>query len=61
MAEGKLRCDAAAFEQALDRGELEEAVGLYSGPLLDGFHVRGADEFERWPRVPRKPAASCVP
>jgi serine/threonine-protein kinase len=40
--------DVARFEQLLDDGRAEEAVGLVGGPLLDGFHISGAAEFERW-------------
>src|SRR5688572_4781036 len=41
-------CDAVAFEEALDAGRLTEAVDLYRGDLLDGFHIVAAPEFERW-------------
>ncbi|HEX6911125.1 MAG TPA: BTAD domain-containing putative transcriptional regulator, partial [Longimicrobium sp.] len=41
-------CDAAEFEAALEAGELERAAGLYGGPLLDGFYVADAPDFERW-------------
>ncbi|HEX6369167.1 MAG TPA: BTAD domain-containing putative transcriptional regulator [Longimicrobium sp.] len=40
--------DVGAFEEALAAGRLEEAVGHYGGPLLDGFYVSNAPEFERW-------------
>ena len=40
--------DAAEFEDALERGALEEAVALYRGPFLDGFHLAGSVEFEEW-------------
>jgi DNA-binding SARP family transcriptional activator/TolB-like protein len=40
--------DVDAFESALEAGRLEEAVAAYGGPLLDGFHVSNAPEFERW-------------
>lgn len=43
-----LWCDAIAFEEALDAGRLSEALELYRGALLDGFHVAGAPDFERW-------------
>ncbi|MGH7587678.1 MAG: BTAD domain-containing putative transcriptional regulator [Gemmatimonadota bacterium] len=44
-----LWCDAVAFEAALDEERREDALGLYRGPLLDGFHVTGAgEEFEHW-------------
>ncbi len=41
-------CDAAAFEAALNSGNVPEALALYRGDLLDGFFVTGAPEFERW-------------
>src|SRR5689334_25158383 len=34
-------CDAVAFEEAIDTGRLGDAVELYRGDLLDGFHVAG--------------------
>lgn len=40
--------DAVEFGAARHRGEFERAVGLYGGPFLDGFYLRGAAEFERW-------------
>ncbi|MGH7543500.1 MAG: AfsR/SARP family transcriptional regulator, partial [Gemmatimonadota bacterium] len=44
-----LWCDAVAFETALEEERREDALGLYRGPLLDGFHVTGAgEEFEHW-------------
>jgi adenylate cyclase len=39
--------DLDDFEAALARRELEGAVAAYGGPLLDGFHLGGAPEFER--------------
>ena len=41
-------CDAVAFEQLLDGGKEEEAMALYRGALLEGFHLSGCLEFERW-------------
>lgn len=43
-----LRIDLIEFRRALRGGELERAAALYRGPALDGFHLRGALEFERW-------------
>jgi TolB-like protein/DNA-binding SARP family transcriptional activator/Flp pilus assembly protein TadD len=40
--------DVLAFTQALSSGRPADAVHLYAGPLLDGFHVDDAAEFERW-------------
>jgi len=44
----QLACDVAQFETALDAGENDQALELYRGDLLDGFHLSGAGEFERW-------------
>ena len=41
-------CDVRAFEAAIDAGKPAEALALYRGGLLEGFHVSGAPEFERW-------------
>src|SRR5439155_6540370 len=35
-------------ERALDAGETESAIAQYAGPLLDGFHLGGEGEFDRW-------------
>jgi TolB-like protein/DNA-binding SARP family transcriptional activator/Tfp pilus assembly protein PilF len=43
-----LACDVVDFEDAIAAGQLERAVGLYTGPFLDGFHLPGASEFEHW-------------
>lgn len=41
-------CDVVAFEHAIDAGRPEEAVDLYRGALLEGFHLPAAPEFDRW-------------
>ena len=48
IAAGALWCDAVAFEEAIERGDLTGALALYRGPLLEGFYVAGAAEAERW-------------
>ena len=41
--------DVAAFESALERDELEAALDIYGGDLLQGFHVQNvAPDFEHW-------------
>jgi DNA-binding SARP family transcriptional activator len=40
--------DLREFEIARAAGDLGRAVACYGGPFLDGFHVGGAPEFERW-------------
>jgi DNA-binding SARP family transcriptional activator/TolB-like protein len=44
----QLSCDAVEFEAAIESDEPALALGLYRGDLLDGFHVSGCGEFERW-------------
>jgi DNA-binding SARP family transcriptional activator len=43
-----LECDAAEFEDALDRGRLGDAVLAYGGELLPGFSIEGAAAFNEW-------------
>jgi DNA-binding SARP family transcriptional activator len=40
--------DVLEFSQAVASGRLTDAIPAYGGPLLDGFHVDGAPEFEHW-------------
>ncbi|MEO7997287.1 MAG: BTAD domain-containing putative transcriptional regulator [Gemmatimonadaceae bacterium] len=40
--------DVAEFAQQIKRGRLTEAVALYAGPFLQGFHLVGVPAFERW-------------
>lgn len=46
-------CDVWRFEAALQRGDAAEAVAQYTGPLLDGFRLPGAVEFEHWVEAAR--------
>ena len=48
LAPGQVWCDAVAFDAALREGRPQEALVLYRGDLLAGFHIAGAPEFERW-------------
>ncbi len=41
-------CDAVQFESLLDAGRREDALGLYSGELLPGFHGGGSSAFGDW-------------
>ena len=45
--------DLGEFEAALDRGALADAVGLYRGPFLEGFHLGDSAEFEDWAAAER--------
>lgn len=40
--------DVESIHTAVETGDLEGAVTLYRGPLLDGFYLAKAEEFERW-------------
>lgn len=44
----RVRSDVRAFQRALDEDEAAEAVALYRGNFLAGFHVPDAPEFNRW-------------
>lgn len=41
-------CDVCAFDLSGDDGSAQEALALYQGDFLDGFHVSDAPDFERW-------------
>lgn len=43
-----LKVDVWYFEEALSRGDLENASQIYEGGLLAGFHLRRAQPFEVW-------------
>jgi len=40
--------DVGDFQNAVQAGRLEEAVGHYRGHFLDGFYLKDAIEFEPW-------------
>ena len=44
----RIAVDVREFADALAQGRLAHAVSLYGGPFLDGFHLPGEPEFERW-------------
>ena len=48
LAPERIRCDAWAFDAAAEQGRPAEALALYRGELLAGFHVSDAPDFERW-------------
>ena len=54
----RLWCDAVAFEESCQRGRTSEALELYRGDLLEGVHITGASEFERWLDGERKRLAA---
>lgn len=46
-------CDLWRFDCALSAGDSHRAIEQYGGPLLDGFHLAGVPEFQRWAEVER--------
>jgi serine/threonine-protein kinase len=45
---GSFWCDVPAFLAAVDAENPGEALALYRGDLLEGFHVADAPDFESW-------------
>ena len=48
-----VRCDVWDFEDAVAAKDWTCADRLYAGPLLDGFFLDGAPEFDRWVETQR--------
>lgn len=48
LAWDRVWCDANAFDEAQAAARARDALELYQGELLPGFHVSGAPDFERW-------------
>jgi DNA-binding SARP family transcriptional activator/TolB-like protein len=46
--------DISSFRAALETGDFETAARLYAGPFLDGVHIDGTDELERWIEAERR-------
>jgi len=46
-------CDASKLAEAIEQGDVEHAVSLYSGGFLTGFHTTGVPEFTRWMETAR--------
>ena len=44
----RIGSDVGRFTAALDAGDAGAGVALYDGPFLDGVHLDGTLEFERW-------------
>src|SRR5690242_5938858 len=40
--------DVIDFTAAVRAGRAEDAVRVYAGPFLDGFHLPGNEEYDRW-------------
>jgi DNA-binding SARP family transcriptional activator/TolB-like protein len=48
LASEQVCCDVWAFDAAVDQGRAADALALYRGELLAGFHTSAAPDFERW-------------
>ena len=48
IARDLLGCDAVSFIHACDETRLEEALELYEGELMPGFHLPDCGEFDAW-------------
>ncbi|HEU0013993.1 MAG TPA: tetratricopeptide repeat protein [Longimicrobium sp.] len=44
----RLSCDACRIQELLDEGRPEDALALYHGELMPGWHVEQAPEWEMW-------------
>ncbi|HSG07514.1 MAG TPA: BTAD domain-containing putative transcriptional regulator [Longimicrobiales bacterium] len=53
IAAEALWCDVTEFERALESGRAEDALAVYRGDLLQGFHVPGSHDFDHWSEVER--------
>lgn len=54
---GSIDCDLRAFTCAIERSDWHTAASVYAGPFLDGFHLPGAPEFDRWADETRRALA----
>src|SRR5687768_12499543 len=43
-----LWCDAVAFRESCDEGQLANALDLYEGELMPGFHLPECGDFDLW-------------
>ncbi|MEW5916787.1 MAG: protein kinase [Gemmatimonadota bacterium] len=48
VVEERINCDAARFDDMLAAGQLEAAMDLYRGDLLEGLFLDDVPTFERW-------------
>lgn len=48
LGPSSVSCDLHALNVAIAAGEQERVAALYTGPLLDGFHLGDAREFTWW-------------
>jgi DNA-binding SARP family transcriptional activator/TolB-like protein len=53
LARDRISCDVIEFENLLDSRHEEEALALYRGDLLSGFHLNDMMDFEHWVEAER--------
>ena len=53
LAWDRVWCGCRAFQVAASKGAWAEALELYRGDLLEGFHLSGCPDFEHWLREGR--------
>ncbi len=46
--QGQLICDVTEFRAAIEHHHLSDAVSVYRGDLLDGFHCDASAAFDEW-------------
>ena len=51
IAHDQLWCDVVEFERALEDGRAQDALDLYHGGFLQGFHIPGSPDFDHWSDV----------
>lgn len=48
LTDGAMWCDVEEFTLRADRGQLAQALQLYRGELMPGFHLAGCADFDFW-------------
>jgi TolB-like protein len=56
----RVSVDALEFQSALEAGRPEEAMRLYTAPLMDGFELDEAPEFQGWAAIQRDRFATAL-
>lgn len=56
----RVSVDALEFQSALDAGRPEDAMRLYTAPLMDGFQLDDAPEFQQWAATQRARFATAA-
>ncbi len=55
-----IESDVAQFRTALESHDYDAAIAHYRGSFLDGFFLKGSDEFERWVATERAALAKAA-